>query len=716
MFIQKLRTKKKNTFNFFYLSLLFSFFLLLTSLSVFGVFLCCRRYLSPCMCFFFCSHSLFFCLYLWAFSIHMYCVRRPTQTLTHTHRTNAHCSDENSDVLHIDYKQYRQSMVNLDSGNNCYADKNLLQLTNTNSCEVIDSQRQREHQYHHHHQQQQHHHQHQHQQAQSSASPSHQHHCGNRNCANHQLIGQYNKVKKNLSESCVINATARSSLSSSPNGPSSSSHPTHRTTATISSGPRTPNASSSICNACTALKIRSSCNIRNWSTGGDSTDSSSSNKIYFSQSKQPSPSSQVYSSSVPTSSSVAHYYSQQSEKQSIPAAAVASHFNQSPGQLYTRQSYPPAAIVADLKNVSNLSVTNLRSTSGIASSSAPNASSPLSSSSTPLTSSSPSYAINKSTDNNYCLYKYNEFNECNHLMHNKLNGGKNPLVQKNTFFKSFARSSSFLNGCRIKVNSRRLKNISFKFKKSDKVHQQECENFCCGAAAAASAAATGAVSSDYTTAGAVAATSASSARGSIGQHSPSSNPVSIRNVCKTTSTTPQSTSTVNTSDLKNKYNAKTNENYYKSAENQLLLQENLASSTGNVATATASGRQHSNPSVLSNKDQYGSATIHNNNINNSIGNTKRPLSHYSDTYTAAYRPVPNTPPPADSKGFKFGSVNSNNNFNNNYYNSSSGYNNTNNHPNNNSNNNSNRNGQCHSYSNSLNRHTRQLSRNKSNGR
>lgn len=558
----------------------------------------------------------------------------------------------------------------------------MVNLDNTNSCEVIDSQRQREHQYHHH--------QHQHQQSQSSASPSHQHHCGNRNCANHQLIGQYNKVKKNLSESCVINATARSSLSSSPNGPSSSSHPPHRTIATTS-GPRTPNASS-ICNACTALKIRSSCNIRNWSTGGDSTDSSSSNKIYFSQSKQPSPSSQVYSSSVPTSSSVAHYI-------------------QSPGQLYTRQSYPPAAIVADLKNVSNLSVTNLRSSNGIASSSAPNASAPLSSSSTPLTSSSPSYAINKSADNNYCLYKYNEFNECNHLMHNKLNGGKNPLVQKNTFFKSFARSSSFLNGCRIKVNSRRLKNISFKFKKSDKVHQQECENFCCGAAAAA---ATGAVSPDYTTTATVAATT-SSARGSIGQHSPSSNPVSIKNVCKTTSTTPQSSAAVSTSDFKNKYNAKTNENYYKCAENQLLLQENLTSSAGNVGAAT-SGRQHSNPSVLSNKDQYGSATIHNNNINNSIGNTKRPLSHYSDTYTAAYRPVPNTPPPADSKGFKFGSVNSNNNFNNNYYNNSSGYNNSNNHPNNNSNNNSKRNGQCHSYSNSLNRHTRQLSRNKSNGR
>lgn len=100
-------------------------------------------------------------------------------------------SEENSDVLHFDYKQYRQSMVNLDSGNNCYyVDKNLLQITNTNSCEVIAS-------------------------SAGTGDANIHTSCTNRNCRNnHILFGDSNKVKKNLSESCVIDATKKSSSSS----------------------------------------------------------------------------------------------------------------------------------------------------------------------------------------------------------------------------------------------------------------------------------------------------------------------------------------------------------------------------------------------------------------------------------------------------------------------------------------------------------------------
>lgn len=51
-------------------------------------------------------------------------------------------------------------------------------------------------------------------------------------------------------------------------------------------------------------------------------------------------------------------------------------------------------------------------------------------------------------------------------MQNKKFNGKNHVVQKNTFFKNFTRSSSF---CRIKVNPKKIRKISFKFRKSDKV-------------------------------------------------------------------------------------------------------------------------------------------------------------------------------------------------------------------------------------------------------
>lgn len=52
-------------------------------------------------------------------------------------------------------------------------------------------------------------------------------------------------------------------------------------------------------------------------------------------------------------------------------------------------------------------------------------------------------------------------------MHNNNQfNSKNHAVQKSTFFKNLTRSSSF---CRIKVNPKKFRNISFKFKKSDKV-------------------------------------------------------------------------------------------------------------------------------------------------------------------------------------------------------------------------------------------------------
>lgn len=108
----------------------------------------------------------------------------------------------------------------------------------------------------------------------------------------------------------------------------------------------------------------------------------------------------------------------------------------------------------DSKDLSNLSISNLRTTN-------PNIAT------TSTTTTNPSYTHKPTNDTNYCLYKYNEFNECNNLMQNSSNlHGKNHVVQKNTFFKSFTRSSSF---CRIKVNPKKFRNISFKFRKSDKV-------------------------------------------------------------------------------------------------------------------------------------------------------------------------------------------------------------------------------------------------------
>ncbi|KAJ6649744.1 hypothetical protein Bhyg_04983, partial [Pseudolycoriella hygida] len=60
----------------------------------------------------------------------------------HTRPTHAddanYDGEENSDIQQLDYKQFRQSMVNLDSGNSLLLDKNLLHISN-NSCEVDSS-------------------------------------------------------------------------------------------------------------------------------------------------------------------------------------------------------------------------------------------------------------------------------------------------------------------------------------------------------------------------------------------------------------------------------------------------------------------------------------------------------------------------------------------------------------------------------------------------
>lgn len=132
--------------------------------------------------------------------------------------------------------------------------------------------------------------------------------------------------------------------------------------------------------------------------------------------------------------------------------------------------------------------------------------------------------------------------------------------------------------------------------------------------------------------------------------------------------------TVN-SDLKNKYNAKSNEinNCQTQTQNQLILNDSSA------ASAAASGPRQPTHSVFqSNSIQYNTissnSNINNNssnqtnnnnsnsNINNSsfnnLNNTKRPSSHYSDPYTA-YTPLPSTPPSSEYKGIKhFGSIKS----------------------------------------------------------
>ncbi|XP_031620295.1 potassium voltage-gated channel subfamily H member 7-like isoform X2 [Contarinia nasturtii] len=473
-------------------------------------------------------------------------------------------SEENSDVLHFDYKQYRQSMVNLDSGNNCYyVDKNLLQITNTNSCEVIAS-------------------------SGGSGGANIHTSCTNRNCRNNQF-GDSNKVKKNLSESCVIDATTKSS------SPTVTSLTVHK----------------------------------------------------------------QYGIETPT---------------------------------------------GDLKHLSNLSISNLRTTN-------PNIA-------TTSTTTNPPYTHNKpANDNNYCLYKYNEFNECNHLVQNNNNklSGKN-----NAFFKSFARSSSF---CRIKVNPKKFRNISFKFRKSDKV----CctPDYTATTASAASTQVRAPICSSTSSSSSSTSSSTTKKNPLLGSNAASAshdkfiqtvphqqNSVSIKNTI----------ATVN-SDLKNKYYAKSNEINNCQTQNQLILNDSTAAGvvsgphhsvlqSNSIQYNTINGNSNAIPNNISNNNYNNNYNIHNtsssyNNINIGINNTKRPLSHYSDPYTA-YTPLPSTPPSSEHKGIKhFGSIKRA------FTDCSS--------------NNSNRSSkiatpikatfyQCHSYSNSLNRHNRQLSRNKSNGR
>lgn len=169
-------------------------------------------------------------------------------------------------------------------------------------------------------------------------------------------------------------------------------------------------AAAASCNACNSLKIRSSCNI-NWTTVDiDKKVNCDDNNKLINVNNANSGSNN--SSSNNNSSSSA----QQQQQHNI-----------------------------DLNNTaSNISISNLRTNS---------------------------YKIN---DNNYSLYNNNQFGECNHIKQiNKLNG-KNHMVQKNTnFFKNFARSSSFLNGCKIRPNSKKLRNISLKLKKTEKVQQPQ---------------------------------------------------------------------------------------------------------------------------------------------------------------------------------------------------------------------------------------------------
>lgn len=117
------------------------------------------------------------------------------------------------------------------------------------------------------------------------------------------------------------------------------------------------------------------------------------------------------------------------------------------------------------------------------------------------------------------------------------------------------------------------------------------------------------------------------------------------------------------SDLKNKYNAKSNEinNCHTQAQNPILLNDSFV-----ARSATANGIRQISHSGLQKKDQpipnaifntiNNSANTNNNNI---INNTKRPSSHYSDQYTA-YTPLPSTSPSSDYKGIKhFGSIKNN---------------------------------------------------------
>lgn len=338
----------------------------------------------------------------------------------------------------MDYKQLRQSMVNLDCGNSVSVDnKTVLHDSSTNSCDIVTGAG-----------------------ASSSSSTAPYHH----------TVLSYRNAKQNLSESCALNNAAAANA----------------------------------CNACNSLKIRSSCNI-NWTTVDIDKKVNSDDPQNQSN----------YSNSGKTNNTGGGTVL-------LPAASSAQYL--------------------DLNNTAS-SISNLRTNS---------------------------FKIN---DNNYSLYNNNQFGECNHIKQqvNKING-KNPATacggQKNNFFKNFARSSSFLNGCKIRPNSKKLRNISLKLKKSEKVqpscaqaqlqqqqHQLSCQNLHYGGGSCSGGGGSGGGSSTTTTVSGLIQNNCSVGTPSDGKNRASLKlNDSIRNVYARSNN-----QVIGNSDLKNQYNAKSNE-------------------------------------------------------------------------------------------------------------------------------------------------------------
>lgn len=303
-------------------------------------------------------------------------------------------SEENSEPLHSDYKQFGQSMVNLDCANIVCADKN---VSTNSSCDIVTCSGSAV--------------------ASSSAQP------------NSSSVLSYKNAKQNLSESCVLNAAT--------------------------------------CNACSSLKIRSSCNINWTSVDIDKKVNSSDLQNQSAQYQQQAGGGKTNNnSSATTAAATASGHLQSSSAQYLDlnnSATVGGGGGGASGGGGVGSGGSGSGCSG------NISFSNLRTNS---------------------------YKIN---DQNYNLYNNNQFGECNHH-HKQVNkfNGKNPAtaaaaaaasasssaasgVHKNNFFKNFARSSSFLNGCKIRPNSKKLRNISLKLKKSEKVQpscaqQLSCQN------------------------------------------------------------------------------------------------------------------------------------------------------------------------------------------------------------------------------------------------
>lgn len=325
-------------------------------------------------------------------------------------------------------------MINLGS-NSARVDKNLLQvssLATSNSCDIADHQHQHQHRHHQHHQG---HHR-------SSDGDEHSPDDAARAAAASAAQAQasaaataFNRAwlaktaKQNLSESCVLKA-----------------------------------ATCNVCVASSHPKIHSSCNI-NWAPRNPDTGSQGGQDRHQpccndDDEDQPPPPYQQ------------HYHRQYVASRGGSSAGGGSSASQ-------RTSSASASHYPDLNNTAlnhhNNSNSNLRTNNTY-----------------------------KLTDNNYSIYNNNQFGECNHLLgpcrsggagggpsaagSSGLSGGSvagsaRGLVQKNNFFKNFARSSSFLNGCKIRPNSKKLRNISLKLKKPDRPqsacvqhHQLSCQN------------------------------------------------------------------------------------------------------------------------------------------------------------------------------------------------------------------------------------------------